>query len=92
MCFVFFGFFETQSELQIHGDQISSHNDLQLDIKLYSGMCLFHACEFHYHTDFNSVFTVGQVMKVSRGSSASGSSSLNVASQNAENNLKSVIG
>lgn len=41
-------------------------------------MFLFHACEFHYHTDFNSVFTVRQVMKVSRDYSASGSSSLNM--------------
>lgn len=88
-CFVLL-FFETQSELQIHGDQISSHNDLQLDIKIYSGMFLFHAYEFHYHTEFNSVFTVSQVMKVSRGYSASDSSSLE--SQNAENDLKSFIG
>lgn len=82
--------FETQSESQIHWARISWHY-WQWNGKIHFGMLLLHSCQFHYHTDFNSVFIVSQVTKVSWGYSTSDSSSLCVESQNpgGENDLKS---
>lgn len=57
---MWYNFSETKSDLQIHQDQISSHNYLQLNVNIEFCVFPIHSVEFHYHIDLNSVYIVSR--------------------------------